>query len=203
MTRRFCGTRRFPQTSESPSLTISIRANFSTGLHVVFYSLLKSSPIGDLLLAADETGLRSIQFLPAPPTSQRSVLPADGEFNDKALSDAREQLQAYFQRRLRSFQLPLAPVGTQFQSAVWNALQQVPWGYTASYSQIASAVGNPRACRAVGLANGRNPIPIIIPCHRIIGSSQRLVGYAGGLHRKRTLLAIEGQTQLFDLDKWT
>lgn len=168
----------------------------------MFYSLLKASPIGDLLLSADETGLRSIQFLPALPTSLNALLPADGEFNDQALKEAREQLQAYFQRRLRSFQLPLAPVGTPFQSAVWNALQQVPWGHTASYGQIASAIGNPRACRAVGLANGRNPIPIIIPCHRIIGSSQRLVGYAGGLHRKRSLLAIEGQTQLSGLDTW-
>jgi methylated-DNA-[protein]-cysteine S-methyltransferase len=107
-----------------------------------------------------------------------------------------EQLQAWFAGRLRTFQLPLRPAGTQFQQKVWHALQQIPWGQTASYARIAADIGQPSACRAVGLANGRNPIPVIIPCHRIIGSNGQLVGYSGGLEIKHTLLAIEGSLLL-------
>ncbi len=157
----------------------------------VFYSILKSPLVGDLLLAADSLGLRNISFQPPKQPLDKQSLPADWEHSDSALKDVRHQLLAYFSGRLQLFNLPLAPAGTPFQRSVWNALCQVPWGKTASYRQIAEAIGNPKACRAVGLANGRNPIPIIIPCHRIVGSDQRLVGYSGGLHLKKILLALE------------
>lgn len=157
----------------------------------MFFSILKSSIVGDLLLAADSLGLRSVSFQSPKHPLDKQSLPADWEHSDSALKDVRDQLQAYFSGRLQLFNLPLAPAGTPFQRSVWNALSQVPWGKTASYRQIAEAIDNPRACRAVGLANGRNPIPIIIPCHRIIGSDQRLVGYSSGLHLKKILLELE------------
>ncbi|MEI7701419.1 MAG: methylated-DNA--[protein]-cysteine S-methyltransferase [Planctomycetia bacterium] len=153
--------------------------------------MLKSSLVGDLLLAADSLGLRYVSFQPPKHPLETQSLPAGWEHSDSALKDVRDQLLAYFSGRLQLFNLPLAPAGTPFQRSVWNALCQVPWGKTASYSEIAEAIGNPRACRAVGLANGRNPIPIIIPCHRIIGRDQRLVGYSGGLHLKKILLDLE------------
>ena len=97
------------------------------------------------------------------------------------LTRAMEQLRAYFAGELRMFDLPLAPEGTPFQLRVWRQLQEIPYGETISYGQLARMIGNPNASRAVGLANGRNPIPIVIPCHRVIGSSGKLVGYGGGL----------------------
>ena len=157
----------------------------------MYYCMMNATVVGDLLLAADSHGLRSVSFGSPNPVLGKPSLPADWEHSDLALKDVRDQLQAYFSGRLQRFHLPLAPAGTPFQTSVWNALCQVPWGKTASYRQIAEAIGNPKACRAVGLANGRNPIPIIIPCHRIVGSDQRLVGYAGGLHLKKILLALE------------
>lgn len=106
--------------------------------------------------------------------------------------EACRQLEAYFDGQLHEFDLPLAPKGTEFQSQVWRALQQVKYGETASYLDIAKAIGNPKAVRAVGMANGRNPIAIVVPCHRIIGSNRTLTGYAGGLPRKQYLLNLEG-----------
>jgi methylated-DNA-[protein]-cysteine S-methyltransferase len=103
------------------------------------------------------------------------------------------QLEAYFARELQAFDLALAPEGTEFQQRVWRGLCEIPYGATVSYSDLALRVGNPRACRAVGLANGRNPIPIVIPCHRVIGRNGTLVGYGGGLPIKQTLLALEGR----------
>lgn len=104
---------------------------------------------------------------------------------------ARDQLREYFAGRRRDFDLPLAPRGTQFQLLVWRALRAIPYGETRSYGQIAAAAGNPRACRAVGLANNRNPIAIIVPCHRVIGADGSLTGYAAGLDIKARLLALE------------
>lgn len=106
--------------------------------------------------------------------------------------EACRQLEAYFDGQLHEFDLPLAPKGTEFQNQVWRALQQVKYGETASYLDIAKAIGNPKAVRAVGMANGRNPIAIVVPCHRIIGSNRTLTGYAGGLPRKQYLLNLEG-----------
>ena len=110
---------------------------------------------------------------------------------DPVLLDAADQLRAYFAGELREFELPLAPRGTAFQRQVWAAVSAVPYGSTATYSEIAAAVGRPDACRAVGAANGRNPLPVIVPCHRIIGAAGALTGYGGGLDRKRSLLDLE------------
>lgn len=107
------------------------------------------------------------------------------------IEQAFSQLEEYFSGRRRVFELPLAPKGTEFQKRVWNALMEIPYGQLRTYRQIAQSVQNEKACRAVGLANNRNPIPIIIPCHRVVGSNGRLVGYAGGLDIKRKLLNIE------------
>jgi len=110
---------------------------------------------------------------------------------DPLLLDAADQLRAYFARELREFQIPLAPRGTAFQLDVWAAVAGIPYGSTASYSEIAAAVGRPSACRAVGAANGRNPLPVMVPCHRVVGAAGALTGYGGGLDRKRALLDLE------------
>lgn len=146
------------------------------------------TPLGRLLLAGDGGGLRHI-LLP----EDGIPAPADPDWTESGdhTDGAARQLAAYFAGELQEFDLALAPGGTQFQLAVWRALRDIPYGTTVSYGEIARAIGRPRACRAVGLANGRNPIPIVIPCHRVIGASGSLVGYGGGLAAKRTLLEIE------------
>lgn len=106
---------------------------------------------------------------------------------------AAEELREYFEGGRREFDLPLAPAGTAFQQAVWQALREIPYGSTWTYAQIARVVGNPAACRAVGMANHRNPLPIVIPCHRVVGSDGSLTGYAGGLEVKRRLLYLESR----------
>jgi methylated-DNA-[protein]-cysteine S-methyltransferase len=114
------------------------------------------------------------------------------ERDDAAFRDALEQLRKYFDGELTTFDLRLAPRGTQFQQRVWDEVQRVPYGCTSTYGAVAEKLGAPRAVRAVGAANGRNPLPIVIPCHRIIGADGSLTGYGGGLHRKQWLLAREG-----------
>jgi len=109
------------------------------------------------------------------------------------LTDARKQLEAYFSGKLQNFDLPLAPAGTPYLQKVWQELCAIPYGETATYGAIAARTGNPKAARAVGLANNRNPIAIIIPCHRVIGSNRKLTGYAGGLEMKRKLLELEAR----------
>jgi methylated-DNA-[protein]-cysteine S-methyltransferase len=127
-----------------------------------------------------------------------SVTPrADWEPDRGLLEEPVRQLTAYFKGTLRQFDLPVAPHGTAFQQQVWTALQQIPYGDTTSYGELARRLGNPKAVRAVGLANGSNPISIVIPCHRVIGSNGSLVGYGGGLATKQALLALErGQRTL-------
>jgi methylated-DNA-[protein]-cysteine S-methyltransferase len=112
------------------------------------------------------------------------------------LKVAAVQLQSYLRGELRQFSLPLAPAGTPFMQQVWACISKIPYGQTASYQEIAKLIGSPRAARAVGLANHRNPIPIFIPCHRVVGAGGSLTGYRGGLELKRRLLAIEGITQI-------
>ena len=107
------------------------------------------------------------------------------------LKEAGEQLQEYFEGKRKEFNLPLSPTGTEFQQSVWKALQTIPYGETRSYGEIAKIVGNPKASRAVGMANNRNPISIFIPCHRVIGANGKLVGYGGGLNIKEYLLTLE------------
>ncbi|MBE6072445.1 MAG: methylated-DNA--[protein]-cysteine S-methyltransferase [Clostridium butyricum] len=109
----------------------------------------------------------------------------------KLIKEAYNQLKEYFNKERRKFELPLAPQGTEFQLKVWNALQEIPYGETCSYKQIAVKVGNEKACRAVGMANNRNPISIFIPCHRVIGANGNLIGYGGGLDIKEKLLNLE------------
>jgi methylated-DNA-[protein]-cysteine S-methyltransferase len=145
------------------------------------------SPVGDLLLVADDDGLRGL-YLPDP----RHAPPAiDRRAGHGPIAAAREQLDAYFAGALERFDLPLAPDGTPFQLRVWDELQRIPFGETISYSELADRIGDPRAVRAVGLANGRNPLAIVVPCHRVIGADGSLVGYGGGLERKRWLLEHE------------
>jgi methylated-DNA-[protein]-cysteine S-methyltransferase len=146
------------------------------------------SPAGRLLLAADEAGLRMLLF-----GEGRDVAAPDPAWRADAapLEEAVRQLRAYFEGELREFDLPLAPQGTEFQKRVWRELRNIPYGTTISYGELARRVGNPNGSRAVGLANGANPISIIIPCHRVIGSNGKLTGYGGGLERKQLLLALE------------
>ena len=145
---------------------------------------------GPLLVAIDHGGLRHVEFM----QGERPILPQpDWQRDDQALAPFVEQFDAYFAGRLRHFDLPMAARGTPFQQSVWRALCDIPYGQTVSYLEIAQAIGNPRAVRAVGAANGRNPLSIIVPCHRVIGRSGELTGYAGGIPIKRWLLALEQQ----------
>ena len=139
------------------------------------------TPIGSLWLESDGVGLSSVAF-DGPP----------GVRSDEAvLEEVESQLLAYFAGELTRFDLPLSPRGTEFQRLVWDAVARVPYGTTTTYSAVAAAVGRPSACRAVGAANGRNPLPIVVPCHRVVGMSGGLTGYGGGLERKRALLDLE------------
>ena len=158
----------------------------------MFYTWLDQTPVGRLLVAGTDSGLKHVSFSTAHFSAPEVAPQDDWELNDRALREPVKQLKAYFAGKLKQFDLPLAAEGTEFQQHVWKALRAVPFGKTASYGDIAKAVGNPAASRAVGLANGRNPIAIVVPCHRIIGSNGRLVGYGGGLSHKKTLLNLEG-----------
>jgi len=147
------------------------------------------SPVGPLMLAAGDDGLRHIEFRENRHPANRS----DWHGGDSPVLQAAEaQLREYFAGERRAFDLPLAPRGTPFQLQVWQALAGIPYGSTVSYAQLAQAVGNPEAMRAVGAANGRNPLPIVLPCHRVIGADGALVGFGGGLPVKHQLLRLEG-----------
>jgi len=149
-------------------------------------STVYESPVGPLTLISNGAALTDLQF--EDPRYAYTPAPAG---NDKLLDAARRQLDSYFAGKLRAFDLPLAPKGTPFQQRVWQALLTIPYGFTRSYGQQAAAIGSPQASRAVGLANGRNPISIIIPCHRVIGANGSLTGYGGGMGRKKSLLDLE------------
>jgi methylated-DNA-[protein]-cysteine S-methyltransferase len=149
---------------------------------------LMASPIGELLLAGGDDGLRCVHM---PPRAGGHVVASDWRRDDGALAEPRRQLDAYFAGELTEFELRLAPRGTPFQRRVWAGLCEIPFGETRSYGELAESIGCPGAARAVGLANGRNPIAVVIPCHRVIGADGSLTGYGGGLDRKRLLLAHE------------
>lgn len=146
------------------------------------------SPIGPLLIAGDDA-LRAIAF----PNEKKPRRPEAGwtESRRGAVADAVAQLREYFDRKRTAFDLPLAPEGTPFQRSVWRVLEEIPYGETISYIELARRVGKPKAARAVGSANGRNPLPIVIPCHRVIAADGTLGGFGGGLPTKRTLLDLE------------
>jgi len=153
------------------------------------------SPVGPLLLVHDEAGLRAIDFL----NGRRNVTPDPSWVEDRtSLKRVINQLEAYFGGELEQFELQLAPEGTEFQKKVWNELCNIAYGETISYGELARRIGNSKASRAVGLANGTNPIPIIIPCHRVIGSNGKLTGYGGGLEIKQKLLALEQRQLRFE-----
>jgi methylated-DNA-[protein]-cysteine S-methyltransferase len=146
------------------------------------------SPVGPLLLAGDDGGLRRIIFVNG---RDRAHIDRSWTPDESAFREAIRQLSAYFAGKLESFDLQLAPEGTPFQLNVWKKLCEIGYGDTISYGELARRMGNPQASRAVGLANGSNPLPIVIPCHRVIGSNGKLTGYGGGLPIKEKLLALE------------
>ena len=145
-------------------------------------SKFMNTPIGLIAVRADDDAILAIEFV-----DQREETEADSPLLERAV----DQLEEYFQGARTRFSLPLAPRGTQFQQQVWQQLLSVNYGQTASYADIARSIGRPKTMRAVGAANGRNPISIVIPCHRVVGSDGSLTGYAGGLARKSWLLALE------------
>lgn len=150
------------------------------------------SPLGELTLFGDGEALAGVRA-PAKDGSSRTV-PEGWVADPSAFIEVARQLTAYFAGELREFALPLAPSGTEWQIRVWQGLTTIPYGRTASYGELAHELGRPTASRAVGTANGRNPLSIIVPCHRIIGSDGTLTGYSGGLDRKKFLLALEART---------
>lgn len=157
-------------------------------LSAEIYRTFFESPIGWLEITAGEDGIHSVLFRGAQPRENERAAPP----GHAILRACVAQLAEYFRGARRKFDLPLAPAGTDFQLRVWQALRTIPYGKTASYLDIAHALGDPRAVRAVGRANGQNPIAIIVPCHRVIGRNGRLIGYAGGVWRKQWLLQHEG-----------
>ena len=149
-----------------------------------------ATPIGRLLLTGDGAALRSIHFA----VDLQAVDPPDAAaFDDAAFAEVKRELHAYFAGELHAFTVPLAPVGTQFQRDVWDMLLTIPYGETSTYGILAARLGNPTASRAVGAANGANPIPIIIPCHRVIGSDGTMTGFGGGIETKHFLLDLEAR----------
>ncbi|GAA0688613.1 methylated-DNA-[protein]-cysteine S-methyltransferase [Dyella sp. SG562] len=161
----------------------------------IWYDVLPT-PIGQLLLVADAQGLREVWFETG--RQRKSPQPA-WVHAARPLAQARRQLEEYFAGERTSFELKLHPVGTPFQLAVWEELGRIPYGVTISYAELARRIGQPAAMRAVGAANGRNPIPIILPCHRVIGSNGSLTGFGGGLPTKRFLLSMEDRVAHGDL----
>src|ERR1700722_11830006 len=154
------------------------------------------SPTGKLLLAADDVGLRYVLFADGrEPATPRPYWREDAA----PLRETIRQLRAFFAGQLQEFDLPLAPEGPAFHQRVWRELCNIPYGETISYGELARRIGSPNASRAVGRANGANPIPIVIPCHRVIGSNGKLTGYGGGLPRKEFLLALEHKQMLLPL----
>ncbi len=152
------------------------------------YYTYMDSPIGSLLLAGDGENLHTLGF----PGGKMQRRHEPGWVEDAApFAQVIEQLRAYFAGKLERFDLPLAPEGTEFQRKVWSALQHIPYGETRSYGELAHEIGNGSASRAVGAANGQNPIPVIIPCHRVVGGNGSLTGFGGGLETKQRLLELE------------
>ena len=152
------------------------------------------SPVGSLLVAGDEGAIRRIDFphdgKPAPPE------PGWHESSSGLLQEATRQLSEYFSGRRTVFTLPLVPEGTEFQRTVWRHLLDIPYGHTISYGELAKRLGKPKASRAVGAANGCNPLPIMMPCHRVIGADGKLTGFGGGLPTKKALLTLEAGLKL-------
>ena len=153
----------------------------------IYYTTMES-PVGTLRLVAEELGLRTVWFVRGRKDEKPDAeWKEDGAFFVEVI----RQLNAYFAGELKEFEIPLLMLGTDFQKRVWKALLTIPYGETMSYGELAKKIGEPKAVRAVGAANGRNPIPIIVPCHRVIGSDGSLTGFGGGLENKKKLLELE------------
>jgi methylated-DNA-[protein]-cysteine S-methyltransferase len=154
------------------------------------------SPIGGLLLAGDGEALSRVYFQAGPRPRRPSP---EWCHEERALAQARQELEEYFAGTRQTFDVPLAPQGTPFQLQVWQALRRIPYGQTVAYGELARQLGFPAGARAVGLANGANPLPIIVPCHRVIGADGSLTGFGGGLPIKHALLTLEGAACVADL----
>lgn len=159
----------------------------------MYYCYL-GTPIGELLLAGTREGLCVVGF---PDGKMRREPAADWIFSEQPFAAVRRQLREYFAGERKTFDLQLRPGGTEFQQQVLDELQKIPYGTTVSYADVARRIGRPKAVRAVGAANGRNPIPVIIPCHRVIGSGGQLTGFGGGLPTKEALLRLEAEHSRF------
>ena len=149
------------------------------------YKKCMQSPVGEIVIIEDKGKIVEIDI------AKNNKLDNIEEKDTELLLQTEKQLKEYFEGKRFDFEIPLNPIGTEFMQSVWKALEQIPYGETRTYKEIAEAVGNPKASRAVGMANHRNPIPIIIPCHRVIGSNNKLVGYGLGLDMKQYLLELE------------
>lgn len=163
----------------------------------MYYFKPIATPVGELKLVASDSGLAGILWENDDPKRTR-FLPQTRNDDHPILIETERQLSEYFTGKRRCFELPLDMVGTDFQKKVWQALVAIPFGETRSYSQIAREIGHPQAVRAVGAANGRNPLSIVAPCHRVIGANGKLTGFAGGLDIKAFLLALEAPQSLID-----
>ena len=152
------------------------------------YDYFDTGVIGTLTLMADEHGLRHIDFETA---KHPAAIASEWTRHPAFFRETKAQLRAYFNGELKAFHLPMAPMGTPFQQRVWQALRTIPYGTVTSYRWVAEQVGNPKAVRAVGGANGKNPLPVVIPCHRVIGSNGTLTGFGGGLEIKQKLIDLE------------
>lgn len=172
-----------------------MKAKMAEGVDAQVCFARVATPVGELLLVGelggDELSLRGLYFAEAPHAS--GAIPPGAREDRRAFAEVLAQLTAYFSGKRRSFELRLAPRGTAFQRQVWQALTRIPYGETTTYAAIAHAIGRPKAVRAVGAANGKNPLSIVVPCHRVIGRDGTLTGYAGGLPSKRRLLELEAQ----------
>jgi methylated-DNA-[protein]-cysteine S-methyltransferase len=172
----------------APILALPSAWGLGYALVMVRYAIMNTR-LGPVNVASTPKGLASIQFGPG--------LPAQGIPDESANREILQQLEEYFQGTRVRFDVPLDIEGTEFQMAVWRELQRIPYGETCSYGEIAARIGNPRAARAVGMANHENPIAVVIPCHRVVGRDGSLTGYAGGLHLKEELLSLEQRPPLF------
>ena len=165
----------------------------------MIYDLMQTDLAGTLVLAGDANGLRHLNFKMG---KHPLTIEPDWRREPDQFKHVKMQLAAYFAGELTRFDIPLVPEGTRFQMQVWSALRDIPFGSTVSYQWVADRIGNPKAVRAVGAANGRNPISIIVPCHRVIGKNGQLTGYGGGLDVKRRLIKLEeGVSAQGDLSK--
>ncbi len=161
------------------------------------YSFL-DSPIGSLMISTDGTALTGLYM--GTPSKRPNIEDWREDPDELVLRETAQQLNEYFSGKRRKFELPLKFNGTEFQHRVWHALTEIPFGETRTYGQLARHIGNPAACRAVGLANGKNPIAVIVPCHRVIGADGSLTGFGGGLPRKEWLLGHEGFPEMRTLE---